>query len=121
MNDVEYTPAIVEQKLRRLMNEMYFQYREDAENREELRAAKHALKLADSKKKVELGGEGTVAERDALVFLATEEEHLAFGVAQVKFENGIEYMRVLEKQMSALQSIGSSVRQAYNAIGVVEP
>ncbi len=120
MNDVEYTPAVVEQKMRRLMNEMYFQYKEDVKNREALRKAKHALKRADSDKKVELGGEGTVSEREALVFLATEKEQIAFDIAQVEFDNGIEYMRVLEKQLSALQSIGSSVRQAYSAAGVVE-
>ena len=98
MNDVEYTPAVVEQKMRRLMNEMYFQYKEDVKNREALRKAKHALKRADSDKKVELGREGTVSEREALVFLATEKEQIAFDIAQVEFDNGIEYMRVLDRQ-----------------------
>ena len=121
MSDLEYTPAVVEQKMRKLMNEMYFQHKENAKNRESLRVAKHALKHADSEEKVKLGGEGTVSEREGRVFLAIEKEQIAFDIAQVELDNAIEYLRVLEKQMSALQSIGSSVRQAYSAIGVVEP
>jgi len=129
MEEPEYdykdmSPVQVEQKLRYLHDQL-------GTSTEELRKARQAeleaqLALTGAKARATLSpacpkvarGGCTVAERNAWVQLAIQNEDQAYETAKVMRQAATDYVKTVRDQLAAVQSIGASVREAYRAIGV---
>ena len=75
--------------------------------------AKRELEIAEAH--ALLAAEGTVAEREAQVRLAVQSERATHDVAYIAFRDAERRLRALRDQLSAAQSINSSIRAMYGA------
>ena len=71
-----------------------------------------------AKARAQLAAEGkTVADRDAVVELATEDERDAKDVAEVAYSHVNRRVKAFERELDAIRSIGASVRSMYAVAG----
>ena len=70
-----------------------------------------------AKAKAQLEAQGTVAEREAQVELATASQRDQRDQDYLAFQHAKRTLRSLDQRIDALQSIGASVRQAYVVAG----
>lgn len=71
-----------------------------------------------AKARAQLVAEGkTVADRDAVVELATEDERDAKDVAEVAYSHVNRRVKAFERELDAIRSIGASVRSMYAVAG----
>jgi hypothetical protein len=118
------TPLAVEQKLRRLVNDLTVaqaalrQARDlEVDARHEHDRARRKALLSDKSPKVTRGGY-TVAEQSAWVDEECADLRFAADKATVVREAAVDRLRVLLAQAEIVRSLGASVRQAYEMAGV---
>ena len=71
-----------------------------------------------AKARAQLAAEGkTVADRDAVVELATVDERDAKDVAEVAYSHVNRRVKAFERELDAIRSIGASVRSMYAVAG----
>lgn len=121
MSELEYTPVMVEQRLRRLLNQLSEATRIQDEAYGRFLEAKRAFDVAEASAFVETIGKGSVKDREALVALATVADREACDVADQAYRYAKSRLEMLKIQIMGVQTIGKSVSTAYGAIGVVEP
>ena len=120
MSDLEYTPVMVEQQLRRLLNNLSAATKAQDEAYGRFLDAKRALDFAEASAFVETVGKGSVKDREALVALATVHDREACDVADRAYRYARSRLEMLKIQIMGVQTIGKSVSTAYGAVGVVE-
>jgi hypothetical protein len=118
------TPVAVEQRLRRLVNDLAAaqialrQARdEEVDQRHEYDRAKRRAILSDKSPKVTRGGY-TTADRDAWVEDQCADLKMAADKATVVREAAQDRLRVLLAQAEIVRSLSASVRTAYSLAGV---
>lgn len=121
MSDLEYTPVMVEQRLRRLLNQLSEATQVQDEAYMRFLDAKRAFDVAEAAAFVETIGKGSVKDREALVTLATVQDREACDVADRAYRYAKSRLDMLKVQIMGVQTIGKSVSAAYSAVGVVEP
>lgn len=119
MSGLVYTPVMVEEQTRRLLNRITAAGKEFDEAVARYSMLKDDLETA--KAEAVKSAEGTVMDREAHVSLATVKLRHDFAAATAQYLIAKNRLDVLKVQLSGLQSIGRSVQQAYGAVGVVEP
>lgn len=117
-----YSPVDVERQIRRLMNAMTTAQKALSKAREaevdaEVAHKKARLRAAAEAPKARRG-ETTVSEREEWIDSHTEDEWAALLFARRVREDSQDSLRVLRDQLSAMQSLGASVRVAYSVAGV---
>ena len=121
MSDLTYTPVEVEQRLRRLMNELSQAVRMNDEAYGRYLVAKRELDQATAAAYVDTLGKGSIPDREALTELAVSEQRTACDVADQAYRYAKNRLDMLKIQIMGVQSIGRSAAVAYQATGVVEP
>lgn len=121
MSDLEYTPVMVEQRLRRLLNQLSEATKVQDEAYGRFLAAKRAFDAAEASAFVDTIGKGPIPDREALTTLAVMSEREACDVADRAYRYARSRLEMLKIQIMGVQTIGKSVSTAYGAIGVVEP
>lgn len=112
----DFFPAQVEQKLVEVTNRIAKTPDERARWDEARREAKRVLDVAEAH--AYKNSMGTVAERNAEVTLAVQEEREAYDNAEVAFRYAESQARAMENEQSTWQTVLRSVLATYNAAGV---
>lgn len=121
MSELEYTPVMVEQRLRRLLNSLSEATSTQDEAYGRFLDAKRVLEFAEARAFVDAAGKGSVKDREALTKLLVMDEREACDVADRAYKYARSRLEMLKIQIMGVQTIGKSVSTAYGAIGVVEP
>jgi hypothetical protein len=109
------TPQAVEQAIRECSNRLAKSIPIRSERLVIKRAAERDYRRAYDR--AYLSAEGPVEDRKAAARVATEAEHDALDVADIAHREAEALARVLEKELDALRSIGTSVRSTYAVAG----
>ncbi|WP_298577436.1 hypothetical protein [uncultured Lawsonella sp.] len=119
MSELEYTPVILEKKLRDTLNEIMRAPKICERALAEYRAAGRAY---DEKYHTEKANfQGTIPDKESHAVLSSMAEREAMETAEVAYKYARDRKNAVELCLGGLQSISRSVQQAYNAIGMVEP
>lgn len=120
----DLTPAQIEAKLRRLVNDLAFAQTALRAARDEEVEAKHLFEaahrralLSEACPKVTRGGY-TTAERDAWVGEQAAELEKAYDLAEAKRKAAEDYLRTLRDQSMVVMALGKSVSAAFTLAGV---
>jgi hypothetical protein len=120
----DLTPAQIEAKLRRLVNDLALAQSALREARDAEVDAKHAYEaksrkalLSDECPKVTRGG-FTTAERDAWVSEQAAAEEKVYDLAEARRKAAEDYLRTLRDQSMIVMALGKSVQAAFSLAGV---
>lgn len=115
------TPVEIEAKLRALVGALTTAQQtladaRDAETDAEIALMRARDEVAQVAPKV-TRGEFTVGEREEFIATATRDEWETLRRAESRRKNAEDYLRVVRDQASVVQSLGASVRTAYQMAG----
>lgn len=119
MSGLEYTPVVLEEKLRNTMNEVMRAPRICYQALREFQEADREFDKKYHEEKISF--EGTIPDKESHAILASMAEREAKEVAEAAYKYARDRMNAVNLCLGGLQSISRSVQQAYSAIGVVEP
>lgn len=118
-DDVEpMSPVQIEESIRQIATAITKAVRNSSRAYKEFLDADHAYDLAYSR--AYMCHEGPAHEKKPAAILATEDERTARDVADATYRFYDRRAKALESQLRALQSLGASVRQAYQVAGRAE-